>query len=399
MTEIAVQDVAVFLLLILATRLLIGRYQRLNLSYPSFFWVSLAVYHYLISGLAVFYVISDGGDSPAYWNLTADTSQGAVTWMEHWGYSTFFVQWLNYFPARILDISYWGGCMIYSFMGLIGAFIFAELAHPLYQKVKSNRRWLPRFFVLLFFLPSFHFWNGLVGKEALVWFLVCFSALHWHKGNFLVSFSIVISIAWTRPAVGILVLIFFMIQLVFSDRLSLTRRIGLGVISVVVFCLGFGLLLYITHLEGINWESIQHFREGQYAFLERFASATELPVRQMSLGEILFAVAFRPLPGEIGSIWGLSAGLENLILLVISFGMFGLFFKEKEQQKKMITQLALIGLVVTYFLIIASSVNVLGIMIRLKTIAMPFWIYFGFMGWYLIIQKMGIRNFARNHIS
>jgi len=386
-SPMSVLDIVIWLGFLFWTVRLIRRNRKNYMDFPVFFWESLAVYHFLLSAIAVYYVSAKGGDSIGYWNLTADTSNSAESWMEHWGYSTFFVQWLNYIPSKLLGLHYFTGCMMYSFLGLVGFFCWADLIYPFYQKIKSVNPFLAGMLMLSFFLPSLHFWNGLVGKEALLWFLVFLSVRMAKKGRLTFSFLLVFLAAWTRPVAGVLLLFFLISSLVFSEKLGLRWRIGVIFFGIVALLLGLGILKYITHLEEISWDAIQQFREGQYTFLDRFEAGSRISVEEMSLMEAVFTSAFRPFPGEINSFWGWMSGIENLIFLAISLGMIGLLFVKKEAKRQMVLSVILLGLALVYFLSIALSVNVLGIMIRLKTLAMPILIYLGFYGWDLIYRK------------
>lgn len=382
-------DLLVFLFGLAGIFLLIRRFQNLGLSYPKLFWTALAVWHLIFSALASYYVVSHGGDALGYWNLTADTSQQASSWMEYWGYSTFFVQWLNYLPSRVLGLHFFTGTFLYALLSLIGFFFAATWAHPFFERLKSTQPLLSVFFLLTFFLPSPHFWTSLIGKEVLIWLLVFPSLVYAQRARFAFPLVLAFLVAWIRPVVGLLLLVFLLVQLILSDRLSRSWRIACGFLGLMGMASGFYLLLYITHLESISWEQVRQFSEGQYAFLSGFQAGSEIPVQEMQLVEILLAVVFRPFLGELGSVWWIAAGLENLVFFLVSVGLVGLFFRRIPSRNQLVLGLVGLGLAGLYVFSIALSVNVLGVMVRLKTIAMPLMIYFGLSGWSVIFRLFG----------
>lgn len=156
------------LLLLLAVWYL---YQKLNRAkLPGFYrrasWILFA-YHLLFSLIFHHYILEYGGDSVGYWNINADDTQGAVTWMEHWGLGTFFVQWINYLPSRVMGLSYGSGNLLYACISFLGFLKLIQLGYQAWGKL-ADSPW-SRTWVGLLFLPNIHFWTAGVGKEALLW--------------------------------------------------------------------------------------------------------------------------------------------------------------------------------------------------------------------------------------
>lgn len=364
------------------------KFKKTSGNYP--FWVVgvLGLGHMLMTILGIFYIYSFGGDSLSYWNLTADVSQEAESWMEYWGYNTFFIQWLNFLPAKVLGLHYVTGCLIYSLLSYQGFLWLLSASQPFYLKIKESIAWMSTAFLLLFFLPSFHFWTGIVGKEALLWFLIMGVLRYYLKKEWLLFFFFAFLSVWIRPVAGLVILGFYILHFLIWGDLTNRGKVIFGMAGIAFFVIGFWLLAYITGISQFSLEMVRKFSEGQYLFLSGFHASSELPVQMMSLGEILFAVAFRPFPGEIPTLWGFFSGIENVIIFLLAFGILFLVSFQSNKKGQLGFWLLVLGSVLIYLLSIALSVNVLGIMIRLKILFMPFLMWAGFHGWFLFFYQI-----------
>ncbi|SEG10387.1 hypothetical protein [Algoriphagus boritolerans] len=353
--------------------------------YPSWFIPVLICVHYLLSILSIYYVLTYGGDAVRYWNLTADQSQHAKSWIEHWGYNTFFIQWLNYIPSKILGLNFLSGCLIYSTLSLLGFLGLAELVGPRYWSVSKKSKLFSICILLVFFIPSPHFWTGLVSKEALIWIFLIVILKSVHSSRLFLYLFMISLLVWLRPSLGIVVLGATAIYLVFLARISLTKKWVFGIAISLLGTFGLVLLIYMTGINSMGL--IAEFSSGQYQFLKTFNPNTLVPMEEYSLGYKLFTVGFRPLPGEIKSGWGLILGIENLLLGILTIGILPIPFLSRSKSRRMISVSTLILSLILFFLFVAYSVNVLGIMIRLKSPLLPFWALAGCFGWFLLLQE------------
>lgn len=357
---------------------------------PNWFVPTLVAVHFIISGISCLYILRFGGDSISYWRLTADTSQNANEWVEYWGRNTFFLQWLNYLPSKILDLNYLTGCLIYSCLGVLGFVWLVILAKPFYLKVSNLSDSFSLFFSLVFFLPGAHFWTGIVGKEALIWFFLVLGIRGIIVKNY---FHFVLSIGvliWIRPLLGFIFTGVFIVYLACCSSISYRRRLGLLIFLSVAGILSIGSLYHIVHFDDLSFKSLNEFSEGQYSFLRNFEPKTLVSMEEYSNFFKLFTVGFRPLIGEVDSFWGFFAGLENSIFLILFLGLFPLIFYSTREIKIFILLVVFIAGLVFYLLSIAVSVNVMGIMIRLKSSVFPIMAILGWYGWFLIFHQRKI---------
>ena len=350
---------------------------------PTFYrrttWI-LFGYHLLFSAIFHHYILRHGGDSVRYWNLSADASQGAVTWMEHWGLSTFFVQWFNYLPSRVVGLSYGSGNVLYACISFLG---FSKLILLGYQAWgERNGHWMSRTWVLLLFLPNIHFWTAGVGKEALLWVGLVYAVAFFQDFRRYSSGSLAVLLSFAvRPLNGAILLILLGIRL-FTTKSSKLRGKWIWVGLLVLLIAGAGYrLLYQTHMPSLTLSALEEFSKGQFAFLEGFRAGSEFPMHTYSWPRRVWTIAFLPLDSGNGSIWHIAAAVENgfslLLLVLAGVSWIGAGVKAS------IPRFLIYGMAVGIFLILAYglTLNNLGIIMRMKSVYM---LFFLLTAWYIL---------------
>jgi len=361
--------------------------------FPNWVLPSLLAYHFTISAIAVYFVCIYGGDSMGYWSLNADTSQNAQTWMDYWGYNTFFIQWLNYIPYKILELHFFTGCVIYSSLSALGFFWLLRLCKAYYVQAKERSNFLSICLILLFFFPSQHFWTGIVGKEAVLWFVLILTLKSLKEKKLVYLILSIAILMWIRPVLGVLVLGVGLTVWMVSSTVSVRMKIGALIFAGISAVLGFFFLTYIMHLDQISLQSLKEYSEGQYAFLATFEPNTLISMQEYSVFGKLIVVGFRPFGVEIFSFWGVFSGIENFLFLILALGTIPALVYSVGNRRKFFIILAVMSGIILYLFSISISVNVLGIMIRLKSSVTPFLSILGWYGWFLFFrQKLRIKE-------
>lgn len=359
-------------------------YQKLNqANLPAFYrritW-TLFAYHLLFSLIFHRYILHYGGDSLGYWNLNADDSQGAVTWLEHWGLGTFFVQWLNYLPSRVMGLSYGSGNLVYACISFLGFLKLIKLGYKVWGKY-ANSPW-SRTWVALLFLPNIHFWTAGVGKEALLWVGLVYALAflqnfgHYRSGSLamLLSFAV-------RPLNGAILLILLGTRLITIRSVQLPNKwIWAGVLVLLMLGAGYR-LLYQTHMPGLTLSALSEFSRGQFAFLEGFRAGSEFPMDTYSWPRRIWTIAFLPLDLGNGSSWHIAAAVENALTLLL-IGLAGISWAGAGVRVAL-PFFSMYGMAVGFFLIIAYglTLNNMGIIMRMKSFYM---IFFLLAGWHVL---------------
>ncbi|MCF1751811.1 hypothetical protein [Mariniradius sediminis] len=345
-------------------------------------------YHMLFAGVFTWYLLEHGGDAVRYWSLEADVSQNPVNWTDYWGHGTFFLQWLHYWPSKVLGLEFWFGNVLYAGISWLGFREIFSLMRPFIAN--SGNRVLVATGWLILFLPNAHFWSSGVGKEAwlllgLALVLKGFSSLrvNW----FIAVFGLLLAF-WVRPAFGI-VLGSVSFVFVLADRnLGLKTKALVGLIGLLAGSLGIWKLSVMMHLEDISLASIQQFSASQLDFLAGFQASSEIPMAEYNWLQRFWALLFRPNILEASDFWSFAAALENMVglaltisglIAVLSIPKFKLF---ASLPKFLILALFVcLGMCVVYGL----TLNNLGIIMRMKSTYMIFW-YFSF--WMLVVLRI-----------
>ncbi|WPR76866.1 hypothetical protein [Algoriphagus sp. NG3] len=264
------------------------------------------------------YILQNGGDSLGFWQLTADTSQHAQGWMDYFGINTFFIQWLNYVPGKLLGLSYWSGTFIYctfSFGGLV--LLFLSFRFLILQR--TGMLAFPKLLYLPLFLPGLHFWTAGVSKENLLFLGLCmlFYSLTRYGISMILGVTGWIICLLIRPFVGfffIPLLIWLLLPLI---RGSLIKSLILIVLLIILLFQASNQFLLYLHLESFSLDGLAAFSATQLNFLDSFQANSTLPMGEMDSMERWVAVVFRPLLWESWDFYSVILALENTWLILI----------------------------------------------------------------------------------
>ncbi|WP_209330493.1 hypothetical protein [Lunatimonas salinarum] len=336
-------------------------------------FILLLLYHMLFTLVFHHYLMVHGGDSRAYWEFSIGNYRPASQWMDYFEYGNFFMQWLNYFPAKQWGLPYYVGNMIYGLLAFVG---FAELLRLglAHWGWNSSSRWANGWIAALF-LPGIHFWTAGVGKEAILWIGTIW-VLKGLAGPFRNGYWTLLGIflaLMTRPIHGAL-LIGMVLFFVITDpnvrsapyRWYLWSTIGTaGIVALLI-------LQRQTHLPAFSLQALADFLSSQQRFLESFGAFSYVPMHEYTWPERLWAVLFRPLPWEAVGIWQWAAALENSLLLLAFIAAIVRYcwYRPHLHLPRFLTM----GLLLTggMLLIYMVTLNNLGIIMRMKSIFTPF---------------------------
>ena len=344
-------------------------YQQKELITLGLLWII----HFIFSFVFAFYILNNGGDSWRYWTITADSSQYANTWMDYFGISTFFIQWLNYIPFKVLKLSYLSGSMLYGLLSYAGiVLVFESLRYFIHQH-KNALNYQNLLFVPLF-LPGLHFWTAGVSKESLLFLGLSMMFYNLSKAK---STPYLAVVGWAlclliRPLIGFVLLPILIYQLVVFLR---KRDFVLGfrvllILVLLLFKAGQHFLTYL-HINEMTWESLRQIGNKQLSFLAEFDSNTMLPINEMNFLERILAVFFRPYIWESWDFYSLIFALENTWLILIMGFAIAYSWEKAVQIPLSIKYYAIIAF--GMFLIFTFTLNNMGLYYRMKAIWLPFW--------------------------
>ncbi|EON76041.1 hypothetical protein ADIS_3169 [Lunatimonas lonarensis] len=335
--------------------------------------VLLLLYHLLFTVLFHHYLLTHGGDSIAYWQLSITNYRPALGWMDYFEYGNFFMQWLTYVPARVMGLSYLTGNLLFSLVGFLGFVELLRLGLTHWGWEKGSL--LKNAWVLALFIPSAHFWTAGVGKEAVLWlgtiWVLKGNTNLWKNGHWLLLGLFLTGM--TRPIHGaVLILITTVYQL--QDRKILNSPFRWPVIALSA--VGGAFLLYIllrqTHLSAWSLAAIYDFFNSQLEFLAGFQAGSYIPMHEYTWPVRLWTVLFRPHLGESVGIWRWAAALENSFLLLLSLTALGtgVWKRTLLNPPHFVLQGLILG--IAMLLLYSVTLNNLGIITRMKSILLPF---------------------------
>lgn len=226
-----------------------------------------------------------------------------------------------------LTTSYHAMKLVFSYVGLLSIFIFYRAI-----RLALGRELIPVLYVLGLF-PSILFWTSILGKEPIVVLGVSIYALgvvHFFRGRSALGFLLIVVgvliAASIRVWLGPIFLSSFIAAVVLLGRLNLAAKAAIVAVSVPVFIVALGLAADSFRIETAE-DLVTRTDDLSRSWAHGGSAQTMVPIGSVSdmllflpLGA--FTALFRPLPGEILNPFGLVAGLENgLILLLLIRGL------------------------------------------------------------------------------
>ncbi|MYN13576.1 hypothetical protein GSY71_10565 [Pusillimonas sp. TS35] len=225
------------------------------------------------------------------------------------------IEYLTWFCIHVLGLSYLGCFLFYNLFGSVGLIAFdASL-----RSVSADKSRLIRLTALaVVLLPSVSFWSSAIGKDApafLAATLSMWAALDFRKraGLFILAIPIMLAV---RPHMAGLMVMALAGSQVIQRGLPLSARIVMGVAALAAASamVPFGLKYAGVSENASAADVMNYIEQRQQGNLDGTAS---VDIAGMSLPEQLATYMFRPLPNEAGSMFGLVAATENVLLLIL----------------------------------------------------------------------------------
>jgi hypothetical protein len=280
---------------------------------------------------------------------------------------------LVHFISSLVGFSYHATKIVFGFIGLLAVYLFYRAS------VIFTGRQNPRVLFAFALLPSVLFWSATLGKDPVALLgmgLYALGVCGWQRRGqqrFLlpIALGILVSSAirlWYAPLL--------MIPVVW---LSLHLRLA-PVIKVLVFCASVVALgAAITHVgERFQMETALDLLRATNTISQAFSDggSAQLMPEFDSIGGIvvflplgMFTALFRPLPGEVMSLFGLLAGIENLFVLILL--CFAVLRTRRETLKDPLVQAALLLIFCWAVLYSVVSYGNLGTAVRYRLQILP----------------------------
>lgn len=331
--------------------------------------ILLFLYHALFCLVAYNYLKLNNSDANLYWFQIEE--RPILSWGEYFNVGTDFMLFLNYPFAKILQLPFWSGFVIYAIIGYLGILQFKKLTYKLLgtEELKVfNVNLLP----LLFFMPNLHFWTAIIGKETLCffWLSTIFLKLAQKKYKAISLWLSLAGLFILRPHVFIMLVVPLTIIYLFKGNWSRLQKGLLALGSFILVGVSYYFFLVLSEIESLSWDRLQRFNLGSILSFKR--SASYVPIHEYTYPEKLFAFFFRPFFFDAYNLNMYILSLENLFLLIFHLIIAYLFFKFYKKIKFATVEKIILGFVGLAFLLYVQRYAGLGIFVRTKIMLQPF---------------------------
>jgi hypothetical protein len=346
--------------------------------------LTLLYFWHIIIGCAYYYNVSDGGgDAWLYWYAPKNNGWSVVLSYMHRGSASGYVYFANYFPAHVMDLSFFTGSMLYMVIGYT-AFIY------LYKIIKENisrfmvlRKikvlWIPIFPYFLF-LPNIHYWTCGIGKDTLIFLgivLFMYALMSIRKRLIYILVAVLLSV-FIRPHILLYLILAFGTATVLEGRLKLYQKAILFMLFLVGAILLFPFVVRFTNFDNFQTESISTYSSQHISKLSRARTSSSLDVSSYPYPLKVFTFLFRPLFFDLKGALAMLASFENLLYLLFFIKVF--FNKPFDTFRwGSITIKAMVVFFVLGTLTFPLLLGNLGIILRQKTPFMVMFLIFGFL--------------------
>lgn len=352
-----------------------------------FFNVSLMnkvyLYHLVFWLIYYWYIQNRPSDSKRYYY---GTHQYGGDWMDLYGTSTTFIDFLAYPFTNLMSLSYEASMMIFGWFGYL-AFIFTYLffRENIPVKVKLFKRF--DLLTVLLFLPNMHFWTVSMAKGSTIFLgIMMFVYAFKSPGTRWVLLLLGSLITYhVRPHVFMFLLVGAGLGYMSgSKNVSTGQKIGVFVLMLVILVIIQDKVLAMINVEGTEnlVEGFQDFTSHRSQNLSEEAGSG-VDMSSYSLPMKLFTFWFRPLFIDAPNILGFIVSTENLLYLVLTLSIFKKDFISFLKKSPVLVKTSLVIFLMTSFAMTFVMSN-LGIIMRQKSMVMYFLF---FVIYYYLAQK------------
>lgn len=328
-------------------------------------------FHLLVGTGYYFLTRNGGGDAWGYWKRAKEMDSDDFWFNLLESKGTGFMNALNYFPTKVLDLGFFTNTILYSFIGFLGFVFFYLIA---YQVIPFNSKFKGyALFPLLFFMPNLHFWSSGIGKDTLLFFCIgmfCYGLLNIIKRLPLIIIALLLSYL-IRPHITLFLVVSFGLAYVLGGQVSSGKRVLFSVLLIGVGIVILPTVMEYAKIEEATVESFDDFSERKVDVLSREHTGSSLDISSYPFPLKVFTFLFRPLFFDINGIPAVVASFENLLLLILSYivivkNNFKTTFKNAPFVIKGMLFFLIIGT-----LAFSQSLGNLGIMIRMRNMFLP----------------------------
>lgn len=265
-------------------------------------------WHTIFCFVAISYTLKNGGDALGYYHTAL---QGGTDFRA----GTDAINFITVPFVSTLHLSFYGTNLVYQILGAIGLLAFDA---SLRTATTGRHRYVRLLATVTVVLPSISYWSSLIGKDAISFLatsLALWAALNMGRRVWLMILSVALMLL-VRPHIAGIIVMALAGSFVVKRKVPPGRRLALGAaaiaasIAIVPYALD-----YAGLGEGVDASELAAYIEQRQQGSENGMTSVDLSA--MSPPAQLFTYMFRPLPFEVGGIFGFAASFDNMMLMVL----------------------------------------------------------------------------------
>jgi hypothetical protein len=348
------------------------------------------IYHLFFAILYYFYSQTNSADSNGYWRVAKEATENDFIYFRSSVPGTKFMYVLNYFPAKVLNLSIFTGTIFYSFLSFLGFYYFYRIIIDLVPYNSKFNKF--NLFPLVLFLPNLHFWTVGTGKDTIMFFsiaLFSFSLLKVNKRIHLIILSLFL-MYMVRPHVFFILLFSSGFSLLLTNNISSFKKIIFSILFFTITLIMLPKVLqYVNLEESSSIDDVFNRAKNQSESLRGAAVGSSIDISSYPFPLKVFSFLFRPLFFDYNGLFSIVSSFENLLLLILTIKIFN------KNIFKSIKKAPFVIKFMFYFLIFGTitfslSLSNLGIILRMKNMFIPGFLIF--ILWCLSFQKKTRNN-------
>lgn len=312
--------VFIFILIILVQFLFVKRTaSRFKVHSERYLWVLFFV-HLLLTATYIIYAYQTTSDAFGYFNRSVRSNN----WVELWGTSTTFIDFLAWPFTNLLGLSFLSTMIIFSYFGYLATAFFYISAK---ENISLNKVWKSYTPIeLVFLLPNLHFWSCSLGKGSVILLglsLFTLGLSRFNRRYFKLAFGGFV-VYMVRPHILFAGIIAVMLSSILTSK---------GIkwyIRGIIFAISLALVIYVGN-DVAQFTSVEDFDVLNSEFLSSRASelsksTSGINIQNYGLPLKMFTFWFRPLFFDGLGMMGLIVSFENAFYLfmfwiVIYYGL------------------------------------------------------------------------------
>lgn len=322
-----INAIVLLLLLIFIGRITINAYRFQELKQQKFFLILLFIEHFSLMGFAYYTTIKQPDyDAFLFYQKVFDP----FPWINYLRPGSDFLTFLIY-PLVKSGLSLFTLFVLFATMSYQAFIWYFQDFVDYFSKVFTVFKIPVTQWMLL--LPSFHYWSGFLGKDALVFFLITYLLFKIKKRK-IININNALSlflIAILRPHFFLMIVFIFIIHFMLSKEVAKKIKLYFLILSGLLIALFIPILIRFMNIKALTYNSFVEKIDQINTFAVKGGSGISLS--ESNYFERILLLLFRPLFVDAKNNIQVVVSIENLIVLLFFLLILIIFTSKKYKIK------------------------------------------------------------------